>query len=190
MHITSCWCSTLCLSHTFCFLLTTVLQYAGQPFDHSSIRFCARNGEYVTIDTSWSSFVNPWSRKVSFVIGRHKVRMWVYPVWRGGYILFLSSEVVCWNICHFEHVRWQWHDVCVLGVLWMKMFSQHLLSTEGRSWIQTSRKLVNRSTGCCFKCVRTLTSDAFILTHIYWVICFVTVFLSSAGPQHGLQWLW
>ncbi|XP_061127568.1 period circadian protein homolog 2-like, partial [Syngnathus typhle] len=52
-----------------------ILKYAGQPFDHSSIRFCARNGEYVTIDTSWSSFVNPWSRKVSFVIGRHKVRM-------------------------------------------------------------------------------------------------------------------
>ncbi|XP_039611534.1 period circadian protein homolog 2 [Polypterus senegalus] len=51
-----------------------ILQYAGQPFDHSAIRFCARNGEYVTIDTSWSSFVNPWSRKVSFIIGRHKVR--------------------------------------------------------------------------------------------------------------------
>ncbi|XP_024921843.1 period circadian protein homolog 2 isoform X3 [Cynoglossus semilaevis] len=50
-------------------------QYAGQPFDHSSVRFCARNGEYIILDTSWSSFVNPWSRKVSFVIGRHKVRM-------------------------------------------------------------------------------------------------------------------
>ncbi|XP_068172829.1 period circadian protein homolog 2-like isoform X2 [Antennarius striatus] len=52
-----------------------ILQCAGQPFDHSSVRFCARNGEYITVDTSWSSFVNPWSRKVSFVIGRHKVRM-------------------------------------------------------------------------------------------------------------------
>ncbi|KAF7692889.1 hypothetical protein HF521_010499 [Silurus meridionalis] len=52
-----------------------ILQNMGQPFDHSSIRFCTRNGEYVTIDTSWSSFINPWSRKVSFVIGRHKVRM-------------------------------------------------------------------------------------------------------------------
>ncbi|KAL6104575.1 per2 [Pungitius sinensis] len=52
-----------------------ILQFAGQPFDHSSIRFCARNGEYIICDTSWSSFVNPWSRKVSFVIGRHKVRM-------------------------------------------------------------------------------------------------------------------
>ncbi|CAL1579653.1 unnamed protein product [Knipowitschia caucasica] len=52
-----------------------ILQCAGKPFDHSSIRFCARNGEYVTLDTSWSTFVNPWSRKVSFIIGRHKVRM-------------------------------------------------------------------------------------------------------------------
>uniref|UniRef100_A0A674CWF5 Period circadian protein homolog 2 n=1 Tax=Salmo trutta TaxID=8032 RepID=A0A674CWF5_SALTR len=52
-----------------------ILQYAGQPFDHSSIRFCTRNGEYVIIDSSWASFVNPWSRKVSFIIGRHTVRM-------------------------------------------------------------------------------------------------------------------
>ncbi|XP_024291233.1 period circadian protein homolog 2-like isoform X2 [Oncorhynchus tshawytscha] len=52
-----------------------ILQYAGQPFDHSPIRFCTQNGEYVIVDTSWSSFVNPWSRKVSFVIGRHKVRI-------------------------------------------------------------------------------------------------------------------
>ncbi|XP_053320885.1 period circadian protein homolog 1 isoform X2 [Spea bombifrons] len=51
-----------------------VLQQAGQPFDHSPMRLCARSGEYVTIDTSWSSFVNPWSRKVSFILGRHKVR--------------------------------------------------------------------------------------------------------------------
>ncbi|XP_040204950.1 period circadian protein homolog 2-like isoform X2 [Rana temporaria] len=52
-----------------------ILQYGGQPFDFSPIRFCARNGEYITVDTSWSSFINPWSRKVSFIIGRHKVRM-------------------------------------------------------------------------------------------------------------------
>ncbi|XP_041125519.1 period circadian protein homolog 2-like isoform X3 [Polyodon spathula] len=52
-----------------------ILQCAGQPFaDHCATRFCARNGEYVTMDTSWSSFVNPWSRKVSFIIGRHTVR--------------------------------------------------------------------------------------------------------------------
>ncbi|KAF5902496.1 period circadian protein 1-like isoform X1, partial [Clarias magur] len=51
-----------------------ILQFAGQPFEHSPLRMCARNGEYLTIDTSWSSFVNPWSRKVAFIVGRHKVR--------------------------------------------------------------------------------------------------------------------
>ncbi|KAM6949590.1 LOW QUALITY PROTEIN: period circadian protein homolog 1b [Aplochiton taeniatus] len=51
-----------------------ILQFAGQPFDHSPLRICARSGEYLTIDTSWSSFVNPWSRKVAFIVGRHKVR--------------------------------------------------------------------------------------------------------------------
>ncbi|XP_075385814.1 period circadian protein homolog 2 [Tenrec ecaudatus] len=52
-----------------------ILQSGGQPFDYSPIRFRARNGEYITLDTSWSSFINPWSRKVSFIIGRHRVRV-------------------------------------------------------------------------------------------------------------------
>lgn len=52
-----------------------ILQAGGQPFDYSPIRFRTRNGEYITLDTSWSSFVNPWSRKISFIIGRHKVRV-------------------------------------------------------------------------------------------------------------------
>uniref|UniRef100_A0AAR2IQ27 PAS domain-containing protein n=1 Tax=Pygocentrus nattereri TaxID=42514 RepID=A0AAR2IQ27_PYGNA len=52
-----------------------VLKYAGQPpFEHSPVRFRSQNGDYVTLDSSWSSFVNPWSRKVAFIIGRHKVR--------------------------------------------------------------------------------------------------------------------
>ncbi|XP_055472519.1 period circadian protein homolog 2 isoform X2 [Psammomys obesus] len=52
-----------------------ILQAGGQPFDYSPIRFRTRSGEYITLDTSWSSFINPWSRKISFIIGRHKVRV-------------------------------------------------------------------------------------------------------------------
>ncbi|XP_017160431.1 period circadian protein homolog 3 isoform X2 [Poecilia reticulata] len=52
-----------------------ILKYAGQPpFEHSPVRLCCQNGDYITLDTSWSSFINPWSRKVAFIIGRHKVR--------------------------------------------------------------------------------------------------------------------
>ncbi|XP_024128914.1 period circadian protein homolog 2 isoform X1 [Oryzias melastigma] len=77
-----------------------IVQYAGQPFDHSSIRFCAQNGEYIILDTSWSSFVNPWSRKVSFVIGKHKVRMgpvnediFMSPVSADGHMKTMDSDV-------------------------------------------------------------------------------------------------
>ncbi|XP_016429280.1 period circadian protein homolog 3-like [Sinocyclocheilus rhinocerous] len=53
-----------------------ILKYAGQPpFEHSPIRFRCQNGDYITLDSSWSSFINPWSRKVAFIIGRHKVRI-------------------------------------------------------------------------------------------------------------------
>ncbi|KAK5611622.1 hypothetical protein CRENBAI_014074 [Crenichthys baileyi] len=52
-----------------------ILKYAGQPpFEHSPVRLRCQNGDYITLDTSWSSFINPWSRKVAFIIGRHKVR--------------------------------------------------------------------------------------------------------------------
>uniref|UniRef100_A0A669B4X9 Period circadian clock 3 n=1 Tax=Oreochromis niloticus TaxID=8128 RepID=A0A669B4X9_ORENI len=52
-----------------------ILKHAGQPpFEHSPVRLRCQNGDYITLDTSWSSFINPWSRKVAFIIGRHKVR--------------------------------------------------------------------------------------------------------------------
>uniref|UniRef100_A0A9J7XJQ2 Period circadian clock 1a n=1 Tax=Cyprinus carpio carpio TaxID=630221 RepID=A0A9J7XJQ2_CYPCA len=62
------------LGSQFSVLPSSVLQFAGQPFDHSPLRMRARSGEYLTLDTSWSSFINPWSRKVAFIVGRHKVR--------------------------------------------------------------------------------------------------------------------
>lgn len=56
-------------------LFSAVLKYAGHPpFEHSPVRFRAQNGDFIILDSSWSSFVNPWSWKVSFIIGRHKVR--------------------------------------------------------------------------------------------------------------------
>lgn len=56
-------------------LLLAVLRFAGHaPFAHRPVRFCTHNGDYVTLDSSWASCVDPWSRRVSFVLGRHRVR--------------------------------------------------------------------------------------------------------------------
>uniref|UniRef100_A0A8C4DBH9 Period circadian protein homolog 2 n=1 Tax=Dicentrarchus labrax TaxID=13489 RepID=A0A8C4DBH9_DICLA len=105
-----------------------ILQYAGQPFDHSSIRFCARNGEYIILDTSWSSFVNPWSRKVSFVIGRHKVRMapvnedvFVAPVSTVGKMKTMDSDI--------QEVTEQIHRL-LLQLRPLKVFTLYPLKTS------------------------------------------------------------
>lgn len=46
---------------------------AGAAFRSQPYRFLIRNGCYVTLETEWTSFVNPWSRKLEFVVGHHRV---------------------------------------------------------------------------------------------------------------------
>ncbi|XP_063373235.1 period circadian protein [Cydia amplana] len=36
-------------------------------------RMLAQNGHYLKLETEWSSFINPWSRKLEIVIGKHYV---------------------------------------------------------------------------------------------------------------------
>ncbi|XP_023944074.2 period circadian protein isoform X3 [Bicyclus anynana] len=36
-------------------------------------RMLAQNGDFLKLETEWSSFINPWSRKLEFVIGKHFV---------------------------------------------------------------------------------------------------------------------
>lgn len=136
--------------------LCSVLQHAGQPFDHSSIRFCTRNGEYITLDTSWSSFVNPWSRKVSFVIGRHKVRMWV------EYLEFVTCVMANWhhhitskpNSVYVRIMSYSFllvtqtltEPLCSTVALWMRMCLWLRPWLRGRPWTRTSMRSLSRST--------------------------------------------
>lgn len=32
-----------------------------------------QNGGCVVLDTEWSSFINPWTKKLEFVVGEHRV---------------------------------------------------------------------------------------------------------------------
>lgn len=36
-------------------------------------RMMAQNGDYLKLETEWSSFINPWSKKLEFVIGKHYI---------------------------------------------------------------------------------------------------------------------
>ncbi|KAG8224756.1 hypothetical protein J437_LFUL005325, partial [Ladona fulva] len=50
-----------------------VMSQQGIPYKGKPYRFRTQNGTYALIETEWSSFVNPWSRKLEFVIGQHCV---------------------------------------------------------------------------------------------------------------------
>ncbi|XP_047040227.1 period circadian protein-like isoform X13 [Helicoverpa zea] len=38
-----------------------------------SYRMITQNGDYIRLETEWSSFINPWSKKLEFVIGKHHI---------------------------------------------------------------------------------------------------------------------
>ncbi|XP_041377431.1 uncharacterized protein LOC121389849 [Gigantopelta aegis] len=50
-----------------------VLKCKGDPFDSPPMRMKAHNGDYVEVQTKWSTFLNPWSKQLEFVIGHHTV---------------------------------------------------------------------------------------------------------------------
>jgi period circadian protein 2 len=48
-------------------------QTTGTPFNSKPYRLRVQNGCYITMETDWTSFVNPWTRQLEFVIGHHHV---------------------------------------------------------------------------------------------------------------------
>nr|P12349.1 RecName: Full=Period circadian protein [Drosophila virilis]CAA32081.1 per protein [Drosophila virilis] len=48
-------------------------QTVGATFCSKPFRFLIQNGCYILLETEWTSFVNPWSRKLEFVVGHHRV---------------------------------------------------------------------------------------------------------------------
>ncbi|XP_058800820.1 period circadian protein isoform X2 [Phymastichus coffea] len=46
----------------------SISSFRSKPY-----RFIIQNGCFVVIETEWSSFINPWTKKLEFVIGKHRV---------------------------------------------------------------------------------------------------------------------
>ncbi|KOB75118.1 Circadian clock protein period [Operophtera brumata] len=45
----------------------------GHVADTLPYRMLTQNGDYVKLKTEWSSFINPWSMKLEFVLGKHRI---------------------------------------------------------------------------------------------------------------------
>ncbi|XP_076163774.1 period circadian regulator isoform X5 [Ptiloglossa arizonensis] len=50
-----------------------VIRLEGDSFRSKPYRFGVQNGGYVVLETEWSSFINPWTKKLEFVVGQHRV---------------------------------------------------------------------------------------------------------------------
>ncbi|XP_012533743.1 period circadian protein isoform X3 [Monomorium pharaonis] len=80
----------------------TMLKHEGSPFRSKPYKFAVQNGGYVVLDTEWSSFINPWTKKLEFVVGQHRVLKGpldpdVFRVPRDtdcGYLASISEEVL------------------------------------------------------------------------------------------------
>nr|CAD7461837.1 unnamed protein product [Timema tahoe] len=51
----------------------TIIKKKGPPFRSKPYRFRVQNGSFVLIETKWSSFINPWSKKLELIVGQHRI---------------------------------------------------------------------------------------------------------------------
>lgn len=79
-----------------------VIKLEGSSFRSKPYRFAVQNGGCVILETEWSSFINPWTKKLEFVIGQHRVLKGpmdpdIFRVSRDtecGYLVNISEEVL------------------------------------------------------------------------------------------------
>ncbi|XP_042864690.1 period circadian protein-like isoform X3 [Penaeus japonicus] len=50
-----------------------IVKEQGKPHRSKPYRFRTFNGSYVTLETEWLCFVNPWTKKIDSIIGQHRV---------------------------------------------------------------------------------------------------------------------
>ncbi|GIY15608.1 period circadian protein, partial [Caerostris extrusa] len=50
-----------------------VVKEHGSSFRSKPYRLKAQNGCYIMLETEWSCFINPWSHKLEFIVGQHRV---------------------------------------------------------------------------------------------------------------------
>jgi len=50
-----------------------VVSSKGSTISSPRIRLRTYNGDWIFVKTEWSRFINPWSKRLEFIIGQHTV---------------------------------------------------------------------------------------------------------------------
>ncbi|XP_051172187.1 period circadian protein isoform X3 [Leptopilina boulardi] len=51
----------------------TALSLNGIPYKSKPYRFIIKNGDFVVLETDWTAYINPWTRKLEHIQGQHRV---------------------------------------------------------------------------------------------------------------------
>ncbi|XP_043475675.1 period circadian protein isoform X2 [Leptopilina heterotoma] len=51
----------------------TVLTHDGISYKSKPYRFIIKNGDFVVLETDWTAYINPWTRKLEHIQGQHRV---------------------------------------------------------------------------------------------------------------------
>ena len=62
-----------CTAYYRMFSFVSVISLKGVPYRSGPIRIRVKNGSWITTKTEWSSFVNPWTKRLEFIIGKHTI---------------------------------------------------------------------------------------------------------------------
>lgn len=65
--------SIFSINHIYKYIIEQVIKLEGASFRSKPYRFGIQNGDYVVLETEWSSFINPWTKKLEFVVGQHRI---------------------------------------------------------------------------------------------------------------------
>lgn len=50
-----------------------MLKLDGIPYKSKPYRFIIQNGDFVVLETDWSAYINPWTKKIEHIQGQHRV---------------------------------------------------------------------------------------------------------------------
>lgn len=113
------------LNHIYKYIVEQVIKLEGASFRSKPYRFGIQNGDYVVLETEWSSFINPWTKKLEFVVGQHRILKGpanpdifrVSCATEHSQLTNISEEVLKEAKIIQEEIRTLLDEVCLLSII-------------------------------------------------------------------------
>ncbi len=128
-----------------------MIQEEGKPFRSKPYRFRVYNGTFLMLETDWSCFINPWTCRLEFVIGQHRVIQGplnpnvFMPPPEQDEILFLPDNVLTNGYKMQDEIRQILNEVKIKYAMHLFFPKTKLTRIKLKTVIQQRRKISDSS---------------------------------------------